>query len=175
MATRIKPKAVIVADIPQAEAVLAEMAELDRALESHAAEMNEIIDQAKANAKALCAPLEARRKELEQALASFAELNKADLFGKRKSLDLGFGIIGFRLSTCIKTASKTTWDMVLQKLKDFGFTDAVRTTESVDKDVLRGWPDERLATVGAQRKVTDEFYIEINKEPVLAQGGGAAV
>lgn len=164
--TRTKPQALVVADLKQAEAALAEMAEIDRTAEAREAAMNAAIDAARTEAKALCEPLAARRKELEQALASFAELNKAELFGKRKSLDLGFGTIGFRLSTSIKTVAKITWDMVLQKLKDFGFTEAVRSKESVDKDVLRGWPDERLATVGARREVRDEFFIEINREAV---------
>jgi phage host-nuclease inhibitor protein Gam len=174
MAPRIKPKAVIVADAPQAEAALAEMAELDLTMELHTVEMNEAINAAKASAKAACAPLETRRKELEQALASYAELNKATLFKARKSLDLGFGVLGFRLSTCVKTVSKaTTWEMVLQKLKDFGFAEAIRIQESVDKDVLRTYPDERLATVGVKREVTDVFFIEINKEAVRPQGGQA--
>lgn len=174
MAPRTKPHAFIVTDAPQAEAALAEMAQLDLTLELHAVEMNEAINEAKARAKASCAPLEARRKELEQALASYAELNKATLFKARKSLDMGFGVIGFRLSTCIKTVGKsTTWEMVLQKLKDFGFTDAIRTQETVDKDALRSYPDERLATVGAKREVSDVFFIEINKEAVRPQDGKA--
>ncbi len=172
MAQRIKPKAVIIADIAQAEAALAEMAELDRSVDLHTVEMNEDIDAAKTAAKAACAPLEARRKELAQAVATYAELNKASLFKGRKSVDLGYGVIGFRLSTALKTVGKAvTWDMVLQKIKDFGFGEAVRVQETVDKDVLRGWPDERLATVGARREVKDEFFIEVNKEPVLAKTG----
>lgn len=168
MGKRTKPQAIVVADLKQAEAALAEIAEIDRTAEAHEAAMNAAIDAARTEAKALCEPLSARRKELEQALATYAELNKADLFGKRKSVDLGFGTIGFRLSTSVKTAARTTWEMVLQKCKDFGFVEAVRTKESVDKDALRGWPDERLATVGARREVKDEFFIEINREAVNA-------
>lgn len=165
MAQRIKPMAVIIGDLKQAEAALAEMAELGRGVALHTVEMNEEIDAAKAKAKAACAPLEARSKELAAALAAFAEQNKAELFKKSKSLDLGFGIIGFRISRAIKTVAKSvTWEMVLQQIKNFGFREAVRVQESVDKDALHTWPAERLATIGVKIEVTDVFYIEIAKE-----------
>ncbi len=171
MAQRIKPKAVIIADTDEAGAALAEMAELDRTLDLHTVEMNEAMDLAKAKAKAACAPLEARRKELATALANFAEGRKGELFKTRKSLELLFGVIGFRQSTAIKTVNKaTTWEMVLERIKQFGFGEAVRTQESVDKDTLRGWTDERLATVGARREVKDEFYIEVHKEQPAQPG-----
>ncbi len=169
MSSRTKPKALIVGDLAQAEAVLAEMAEIDRTIETHEGHMNQDLDEARARAKALVMPLAERRKDLELALANYAEHNKAELFGKRKSLDLGFGVIGYRLSTSIKTVAKTTWEMVLQKCKDFGFSDAVRAKESVDRETLKGWPDERLATVGARRVVEDTFYIEINHEAALTR------
>jgi len=174
MTQRSKPKAVVIAEVRQAEAALAEIAEIERVVESHEAHMNQDLDTARARAKALCAPLAERRRDLEQALAAFAELNKASLFSRRKSLDLGYGVIGYRLSTAVRTAARTTWEMVLEQCKRFGFTEAVRNRETVDKDALRAWPEERLATVGVRREVKDEFYIEINREAVNALGGKEA-
>lgn len=131
--------------------------------------MNEEIDRAKASARATAEPLEARRKELAIALEAYATHNKAALFAKRKSLDLGFGVIGFRLSHKLKTLAKHTWGQVLEALKGYGFSEAIRVKEEVDKDVMRDWPAERLATVGVTRETSDEFYIEIKQEEVASK------
>ena len=102
---RIKPDPHIVADRAQAEGALAEMAALDRKLSGIEAEMQEKIDSAKAQASQLSTPLLARRKELADAVAVYAKLNKQDLFSKGKSLDLGFGVMGFRASTKVVQVS----------------------------------------------------------------------
>ena len=166
MGKRTKPQALVIADQAQAEGVLAELAGIDRRLELAKAAMNETIDQAKAAARAEAEPLEARRKELAAALEAFATHHKAALFAKRKSLDLGFGVIGFRLATRLKTSARTTWGQVLEALKSYKFTEAIRIKEEVDKDAMKDWPDARLATVGVARETSDEFYIEIKQEEV---------
>lgn len=169
MGKRTKPQALVIADLAQAEGVLAELAEIDRSLELAKAAMNEEIDGAKATARAAAEPLEARRKELVIALEAFATHNKAALFAKKKSLDLGFGVIGFRLASRLKTVAKTTWGQVLEALKSYGFTEAIRVKEEVDRDVMRDWPAERLATVGVTRETADDFYIEIKQEEVASK------
>ncbi len=163
---RRKPTAVVIADLKEAEAALGELARLERDLAAVEAEMNEGIDRLKAEAAAKAQPLTARRKELESALATFGQLNKGELFSRRKSRELAFGTIGFRRATKLVTRPKLTLAIVLEKLKEYGFTDAIRTKESVDKDAMRDWPDERLEIVGMQRKVTDEFFIELKAEEI---------
>ena len=98
---RIKPDPYVIADRAQAEGALAEMASLDRKLAGIESAMQEVIDTAKATASQQANPLLARRKELADAIAVFAKLNRQELFAKAKSLDMGFGIIGFRASTRI--------------------------------------------------------------------------
>lgn len=163
---RIKPDVLVVADVPHAKQLMAELAEIGRELAEIDAGMNEVIDLAKANAAGLAAEPAARRKAIETALAAFAVTHKAGFFAKKKSLDLDFGLIGFRMASKLKTATKTTWAQVLENLKSFRFLDAIRTKEEVDKEVLGSWPDERLATVGVTREVTDEFYIEVKQDAV---------
>ena len=93
---RSKPTPHIVASREQAEGTMAEVAAIDRKLKALKIAMNEEIDAAKEKAARNSAPLEARRKELESGLAVFATLNRKDLFPDgTKSLDLGFGVIGF--------------------------------------------------------------------------------
>lgn len=164
MANRTKPKVTIIGTLEQAEGALAEIAEIDRSVAAHEAQLNETVDQAKAEAKARCEPLLARRKTLADALATYATLHREALFARRKSLALSFGTIGFRRVTKLLTLPKITLGRVLERLHECGFQAAIRTKESVDKTAMQDWPDERLATVGMRRLSEDEFYIEVDQQ-----------
>jgi phage host-nuclease inhibitor protein Gam len=163
---RSKPAPIIVAETPQAEGALAEIAAINRKVAALEADMNAAIDAAKATASQASAPLLARRKELENAVASWAILNKGELFKGRKSLDLGFGTVGFRVTTKISQLAKITKEMTLAKLAEYGLRDGIRVKQEIDKEVMRDWPDERLELVGLRRRTSDEFYIEIHQEGV---------
>lgn len=166
MAARMKPDPHVVADRAQAECALAEIAALDRRINGIEAEMQEFIDNAKAKASQQVNPLQARRKELADAVAVYAKLNRQELFAKAKSLDLGFGVIGFRASTRISQIRGITAEMTLDKLRQYGLSDGIRTKEEINKDAAMGWPDERLELVGLKRQLLDTFYIEIKKDAV---------
>jgi phage host-nuclease inhibitor protein Gam len=164
MAKRIKPDAYIVRDVDGAREALAQLAELDRELGVLEASMNEVIDQAKLRHETEASPIKARKKELEHALQAFGELNKG-LFEKKRSMELGVGTIGFRLTSAIQTLSKKiNLKMVLEKVLELGLREAIRTTEELDKTVLATWPKERLEKVGLKLETKDKFYIEINRE-----------
>ena len=168
MAQRIKPVPYIVADRAQAEGALAEMAALDRDLSGSEVEMQERIDAAKAEASQKSLALVTRRKELADAVAVFAKLNRQELFAKAKSLDLGFGVIGFRLSTKIAQVRGITVEMTLEKLRQYGLADGIRIKEEINKETALGWPDERLELVGLRRQQADTFFIEIKKDAIPA-------
>ena len=163
---RIKPDPCIVADRAQCEGALAEMAALDRKLSAIENEMQEAVDSAKSKASQLAGPLQARRKELADAVAVFARLNRQELFAKSKSLDMGFGVIGFRASTRIVQMRGVTVEMTLEKLHQYNLSDGIRTKEEINKDAALGWPDERLELVGLKRQQSDTFFIEISREDV---------
>ena len=164
--TRIKPDPHIVADRAQCEGALAEMAAIDRKLSTIENEMREAIDAAKSKAGQLAGPLQARRKELADAVAIFAKLNRQELFSKSKSLDMGFGIIGFRASTRIVQLRGVTAEMTLERLHQYNLTDGIRVKEEINKDAALGWPDERLELVGLKRQQADTFFIEISRDDV---------
>lgn len=163
---RIKPDPYVIADRAQAEGALAEMAALDRKLAGIESAMQEVIDTAKATASQQANPLLARRKELADAIAVFAKLNRQELFAKAKSLDMGFGIIGFRASTRISQVRGITAEMTLEKLHQYNLADGIRVKEEINKEACLGWPDERLELVGLVRKILDTFFIEIKKDGV---------
>ncbi len=127
--TRIKPDPHVVADKAQAECALAEIAALDRKISGIESEMQECIDKAKAAASQQVNPLQARRKELADAVAVYAKLNRQELFAKAKSLDMGFGVIGFRASTRISQIRGITAEMTLEKLHQYNLSDGIRVNQ----------------------------------------------
>ena len=163
---RIKPNPHVIEDRAQAECALAEIAALDRKVAGIESEMQEYIDRAKASASQQVNPLTARRKELADALAVYAKLNRQELFSKGKSLDMGFGVIGFRVSTRIAQIKGITAKMTLEKLHQYNLSDGIRIKEEINKEAALGWPDERLELVGLKRQMLDTFFIEIKKDEV---------
>lgn len=162
---RIKPQGTtIITTLDQAKAALADLAVVQRSLEAIETAMNEHIDYEKQRADMMAEPLLARKKELSTALNSFAEMNRAELFARRKSLDLPHGTIGWRQSTSIVARAKVKMGQVLERLKDLGWNEAVKVSESVNKEAMREWSDGKLEAVGMERKVVDQFFVEIADE-----------
>lgn len=170
--TRKKPVPVVmVASLQDADKVLEELADLERRANGVKNAMNEKIDVAKAEAAEEMTPLEARKKELEGALCAFALMHKGDLFKEKKSRELDFGTLSFRLSTRIIPAGKgITLDAVLTKVKELGYLDGVRIKEELNKETMTAWDDDKLAQVGAKRKAEDTFGYQLKQqEPGLTQ------
>lgn len=160
-----------VKDLDQANVTLGEIARLKRRLNEIENGMNEEIDAVKARAEREAEPLLKRLKALENGLLAFAEFNRDELFQKRKSVELTYGMIGYRKSTQVKTMPKVKWADVIEKLEELGLTEAIRIKKSPDKDVMRGWSDERLALVGARKVSQDTFWYETKEEEVSATRG----
>ncbi len=163
---RIKPSPMIVADIKQVEGALAEIAVLDRKLGAIENSLNESIDAAKQRARDESTALLAQRKELADAIGTYAVMNKSELFRGRKSLDLAFGIIGFRQSTQLVQLNKVTKEMTLEKLLEYNFSDGIRIKTEINKEGMMNWPDERLQLVGMKRRQLDAFFIEVKTEDI---------
>lgn len=167
--TRRKSEATIRLDNTEAlDNALYEIAQMRQECKRIDSEADAKINDIKAAAQQMAEPLRARIEKLEAAVFTFVDYNRSTLFADRKSLELNFGIVGFRLSTRISISSKRT----LELLKQFGFTEAIRTTEQVDKTVLAAWPEDRLSTVEASRKQDDLPYFEIKEEAVAERTSG---
>jgi len=171
MARKTPVPDVLVASLADADKVLEELAQLDRRTNAIRDEMNEKIDQAKAEASESMVEIEARRKLLDGALSSFAILNKTELFRGRKSVDLDFGILSFRQSTRLALAGRgITWEQVLERLLELGHDSGVRVKQEVDKEALASWDDEALESVGVKKKTADVFGYKLKQvEPGLTQ------
>lgn len=164
---RSKPNPYIVESREQAEGTMAEIAALARKLAALEVTMNMEIDAAKAKSAQASAPLKARRKELESGLAVFAKLNRSTLFpGKSKSLDLGFGVIGFQASSRIVQQNGIEPAVTLERLHKFGLVEGIRTKEEINRDAMTDWTAEKLETVGLRRQKSDGFFVEVKEDAV---------
>lgn len=117
-------------------------------------------------------------------LQSFATENQAELFTKKKSLDMAHGTIGFRTGTPkLKTLKGFTWASALQLVKEF-LPGYVRTSEEIAKDKLLADRDieyanavtgettatpmaKHMAKCGIQVVQDETFYVEPKKEEAV--------
>lgn len=158
---RLKPETVKIERLEEADLVLKEIGILERELENIDAKAQERIGDIKADAVKKGEPMRERIVELSSKLGAYAEYNKSELFKDKKTVDLTFGIFGYRKSTSIHI-KKTTLEL-LKKLKLKAF---IRIKEEVDKDKMADMADEQLVQVDAVRKIKDEFFLEANREEI---------
>lgn len=164
---RIKPKATVaIQNLDDADRALAEIGDLQRRIEEIETNMNDAIDRHKDEAANLAAPLRERHKVLSEGLAVFGELQKNNIFAVKRSINLVFGVLGFRKSAEIKAAAGKKLADVLEALKTHRFLEAIKVTEKVNKDAMRGWTDDRLGLVHAVREEKDTFWFEVKEEGV---------
>lgn len=125
------------------------------------------------------------REQAFEVLQSFATENQAELFTKKKSLEMAHGTIGFRTGTPkLKTLKGFTWASALQLAKKFLPMTYIRLTEEIAKDRLlsdrelesvsvydtaTGDPrevpmKEAMAVCGIQVVQDETFYVEPKKE-----------
>lgn len=168
--TRIKADPLIIGSLERAESALMELAQLTRQQRAIEDDMNAGIDALKEAAKEKTSPLEEKKKALTNALGVYLKMNQTELLqGGRKSVELAFGVIGFRASTALVQMRGVSSEMTLERLKNAGLPEGIRIKEELDKDVMRGWPEERLHLVGLQRQEKNLFFVEL-KEEKLGEG-----
>jgi hypothetical protein len=51
----------------------------------------------------------------------------------------------------------------LVRCKELGFDEVVKIAESLDRDAVEKWPDERLILIGAERKSKEEFSYDLKE------------
>jgi phage host-nuclease inhibitor protein Gam len=151
---------IVVTSEDEADAALADIAAKRREVERIEGQLNDRVDELKADAEVEAGPLRVQIKAREDALKLWARHNTEALKGK-KTLVLRFGRLGFRQSTGL-AVQKTTWEQVLGKLLVLG--QAVRTKQEVDKDELGKWSAERLAPLGVRHQTKHQFWYELDEQ-----------
>ena len=141
---------------------LKELAECELAIESIEGKLNTNIADLKLQAESVAAPIQERIEKLAVQVKEFTEENRADIPGKTKKMN--FGQVGFRQSTKINVKSIQA---TLKLLKAKGMVNCINVKEAINKDILREYPDEVIASVGAKKKVEDTFWYETDRESLL--------
>ena len=124
--------------------------------------------------------LDAEREKAFDTLQAYAVENQAELFTKKKSLEMAHGTIGFRTGTPkLKTLKGFTWASALQLVKEF-LPGYVRQTEEIAKDKLLADRDsdvmvtgdplgpgkpmrEQMAKCGIAVTQDETFYVDVKK------------
>jgi phage host-nuclease inhibitor protein Gam len=159
---RIKPAVKRIKNLEEANLVLKEIGLLEGELEIIDSGANKQIADIKSAAAQAGEGKRERVTELAGLLGAYAEYSREELFNEdKKSVQLPFGIFGYRKSTKI-TVRKTT----LELLKKLGLDGCVRTKEEPDKEAMAKLDDDTLRQVDAVRKVKDEFFCEADKEEI---------
>lgn len=102
-------------------------------------------------------------------LQSYATENQAELFTKKKSLEMAHGTIGFRTGTPkLKTLKGFTWASALQLVKEF-LPNFIRKTEEIAKDKMLADREsegmvEKLSKCGITVVQDETFFVEPKKE-----------
>jgi phage host-nuclease inhibitor protein Gam len=158
---RYKPTPEKLESLEDANGALRELGLLEREIETVDAEAQKQIGEIKAAAAKKGEPLRKKIAELSAKIGAFAEYNRADLFKDRKSVDLTFGVFGFRKSTSISVRKTTA--ALLEKLCLDRY---LRIEKQPDKEAMKEMDDESLAQVDAVRKIKYDFFCEPNREEV---------
>lgn len=116
--------------------------------------------------------LDAEREQAFDTLQAYATENQAELFTKKKSLEMTHGTIGFRTGTPkLKTLKGFTWASALNLVREF-LPSFVRTIEEIAKDKLLADREvegmgEKMAQCGIMVTQDETFYVEPKKEEAV--------
>ncbi|MBM4395619.1 MAG: host-nuclease inhibitor Gam family protein [Deltaproteobacteria bacterium] len=146
----------------EVDAQLRVVGQCDMDLEALENELTEDVNRLRLAAARKAARLQEKRDQAIRDVTEYIEARREDL-GQTKSRVLNFGVVGFRVSTRLKIRSVAE---TLQKLRAAGMLACIRVKEEPDKERLREYSDEILATVGVARKVEDAAFCEPNREAI---------
>ena len=115
MAKRVKPILNIptVSSLEEADAMLARIAARKRELSLLELGLKEDVDALKLKCAEASEPIKQDIEVLEQALVRFGVSKKTELFTRRRSVSLNFGILRLQAASSVKPLKKTTCGQVL--------------------------------------------------------------
>lgn len=157
MAKRSKPQTEIqkITSLSDADGVLHQIADLKANVRKAQADADIEVNAVKEKLADQVRPMLEQIESLEKSLNVYSEYNRSELFGDKKTIELQFGLFGYRQSTSV-SVKKTT----LELLQKHGFDEAISIKPTVNKEIMRSWSAERLALVDATLVVEDKFWIE---------------
>lgn len=144
-----------ITSLSEADSMLHEMADLKAKIRKVQADADIAVNAIKESMMDTVRPMLEQIEAMEKSLAVYSEYNRTELFNDKKTIELQFGLFGYRQSTSV-SVKKTT----LELLQKHGFNEAISIKPTVNKEIMRSWSTERLALVDATLVVEDKFWIE---------------
>jgi phage host-nuclease inhibitor protein Gam len=144
-----------ITSLSEADSMLHEMADLKAKIRKVQADADIAVNAIKESMMDTVRPMLEQIEAMEKSLAVYSEYNRAELFNDKKTIELQFGLFGYRQSTSV-SVKKTT----LELLQKHGFDEAISIKPTVNKEIMRSWSTERLALVDATLVIEDKFWIE---------------
>ncbi len=122
--------------------------------------LNESINALKEQAKREAAPIVESMKRLTKEIEAFAMSKKSE-FAKKRTKELTFGKIGFRLVTSVPIPrDKAKVEALLQSLKAYGLSECIIYEEKPNREKLKELDDATLVKLGLEKRVKDSFRVE---------------
>lgn len=172
MATRQKKTIVTGVSREEADAAFAQYAKAAAQSEKITADIELQCAKIREKYAVRLAELDGEKEQAFDTLQSFATENQAELFAKKKSLEMAHGTIGFRTGTPkLKTLKGFTWASAMQLVKEF-LPQYVRQSEEIAKDRLLADRDmedmqPQMAKCGITVTQDETFYVEPKKEDAV--------
>ena len=142
------------------DAALKELCECEVALSKLEGEVTLKCNDIKERYKDKTEPLVNQIAFIKQEITNFCEGNKAE-FANKRSKELVFGTIGYRLSKSVSLPRvKEKVESLLKAIKSYGFKDCISYTEKPNGEALAELDDADLVKLGLKRVVKDNFRIE---------------
>lgn len=115
-------------------------------------------------------PYTQRIAKLELQIKGYVDEHSDDM-GKKKTMSLQFGQTGYRKSTkVILPKAEAKIAAIVKALRVRGMSDCiVSPPPKVNKDALKKYPADDILAVGANIKVDDVFWYEVDRESLLEQ------
>ena len=143
----------------RADSLLGDMNDLQEVAERLMAECKEAVARVTKQYDLQINPLIEMIREDEKGLLSLMKAAKGVLFDET---DIVYLCNGNLLHA--KGDHVTIPRDALAKCKEQNFTDVIKTVESLDREAIEKWTDEKLFLIGAERKPAETFNFEIKKE-----------
>lgn len=142
------------------DAALKELCECEVALTKIEGKVTLECNEIKERYKAKTEPLVNKAAFIRQEITNFCEANKAE-FSQKRSKELVFGTIGYRLSKSVSLPRvKEKVESLIKAIKSYGFKDCISYTEKPNGEALAELDDGDLVKLGLKRVVKDNFRIE---------------
>lgn len=148
MAKRVKKTVISGVSAAEAEAAFAAYSKADAQQSKITAEIELGCAKLREKHQEKLSALQSEKETAFETLQAYAMENQAELFSKKKSLEMVHGTIGFRTGTPkLKTLKGFTWASALQLVKEFLPT-FIRITEEIDKSRLLSERDSEALRLG---------------------------